>query len=296
VSSTALGAIFVLLAFAANSVLCRMALRNTSIDPASFTSVRLLSGALTMWALVRLTRPGRPLGGDWRSAGALLMYAVAFAFAYVSVTAGTGALLLFGAVQLIMISAGLFAGERIDWGIALGWMVAVSGLVLLVLPGVTAPPTLKAIMMLCAGIFWGVYSLRGRRSVDPLCDTAGNFVRAAPGALLVTALMWPHASLDRAGILLAALSGAIASGLGYAAWYRILPRLSAITAANMQLSVPVIAALAGVLLFDEAVTLRLAISSVLVLGGIAVATRRAFQPKGSSSDTAAPSLRGSDAP
>jgi drug/metabolite transporter (DMT)-like permease len=296
VSSTALGAIFVLLAFAANSVLCRMALRNTSIDPASFTSVRLLTGALTMWALVRLTRPSQRLRGAWRSAAALLIYAVAFSFAYVSVTAGTGALLLFGAVQLIMISAGLFAGERIDWGIAFGWLVAVAGLVLLVLPGVTAPPTLKATMMLFAGIFWGIYSLRGRRSVDPLCDTAGNFVRAAPGALLITAFMWPHISLDRTGVLLAVLSGAIASGLGYVAWYHILPRLSAITAANMQLSVPVLAAIAGIFLFGEAVTLRLAISSVLVLGGIAVATRRAFQPKGSSSETAAPSLRGSDAP
>jgi drug/metabolite transporter (DMT)-like permease len=296
VSSTALGAIFVLLAFAANSVLCRMALRSSGIDPASFTSIRLLTGALTMWALVRLTRPGRSLGGDWRSATALLIYAVAFSFAYVSVTAGTGALLLFGAVQLIMISAGLFAGERIDWGIGLGWGVAVAGLVLLLLPGLSAPPTLKAMMMLCAGIFWGIYSLRGRRSIDPLCDTAGNFVRAAPGALLITALLWRHVSLDRAGVLLAVLSGAIASGLGYVAWYRILPRLSAITAANMQLSVPVIAAIAGVLLFGETITLRLAVSSVMVLGGIAVATRWAFQPKGSSSDTAAPSLRGSDAP
>ena len=278
-SATALASIFVLLAFAANSILCRMALRETTIDPASFTSVRLLAGAATMWALVRLSRRGHSLGGDWRSAGALLLYAVAFSFAYVSVTAGTGALLLFGAVQLIMICAGVFAGERIDWGIALGWMVAVAGLVLLVLPGVSAPPASKAVMMLCAGIAWGIYSLRGRRSSDPLRDTAGNFARAAPGALLVTALLWPHASLDKTGVLLAALSGSIASGLGYAAWYRILPRLSAIAAANMQLSVPVIAALAGVVLFGEAVTLRLAASSVLVLGGIALATRRAFQSR-----------------
>jgi drug/metabolite transporter (DMT)-like permease len=134
-------------------------------------------------------------------------------------------------------------------------------------------------MMLCAGIFWGIYSLRGRRSIDPLCDTAGNFVRAAPGALLITALLWPHTSLDKAGVLLAALSGSIASGLGYAAWYRLLPRLSAITAANLQLSVPVIAAIAGVILFGEAVTLRLVTSSALVLGGIALATRRAFQSR-----------------
>ncbi len=276
---TALAAVFVVLAFAANSVLCRMALRDTLIDPASFTSVRLLTGALTMSALVRLSRPGRPLGGDWRSAGALLLYAVAFSFAYVSVTAGTGALLLFGAVQLIMISAGLFAGERIDAVIALGWIVAVTGLVVLLLPGVSAPPIGKALMMLFAGIFWGVYSLCGRRSRDPLCDTAGNFVRAAPGALVITALLWPHASLDKSGVLLAILSGSIASGLGYVAWYWVLPRLGAITAANLQLSVPVMAALAGVVLFGEEVTMRLAVSSVLVLGGIALATRRSFQAR-----------------
>jgi drug/metabolite transporter (DMT)-like permease len=280
VSPTVVASLFVLLAFAANSILCRMALRATSIDPASFTSIRLLAGALTMWTLVRLSSGSRSVGGDWISAASLLLYAVAFSFAYVSVTAGTGALLLFAAVQLIMISAGLFAGERIDWGVAVGWAVAVAGLVLLLLPGVSAPPTGKALMMLFAGIFWGLYSLRGRRSSDPLRDTAGNFVRAAPGALLLTGLLWRHTSLDRTGVLLAALSGSIASGVGYAVWYRILPRLRAITAANMQLSVPVIAALAGVVLFGEALTLRLAVSSVLVLGGIALATRRVFQPAG----------------
>jgi drug/metabolite transporter (DMT)-like permease len=277
VSAIVLTAIFVLMAFASNSVLCRMALRETSIDPASFTSVRLVAGAITMWVLVRVSRRERSTGGDWASACALLVYAVGFSFAYVSVTAGTGALLLFGAVQLIMISTGLIAGERIDWRIAGGWVLAVAGLLLLLIPGVSAPPAGKAVLMLGAGIAWGVYSLRGRRSSDPLRDTAGNFVRAAPAAVLITAVVWPQASFDRTGVVLAALSGSIASGLGYAAWYTVLPRLSAIAAANMQLAVPVIAALAGVALFGESITLRLATSSLLVLGGIALATRRSFQ-------------------
>jgi drug/metabolite transporter (DMT)-like permease len=265
---------FALLAFAANSVLCRMALRAAHIDPASFMSIRLLSGAATLWLLVRLGRGGQRLGGDWRSALALLTYAIAFTFAYVGLTAGTGALLLFGAVQVVMIAAGFVGGERIDRSIALGWLLAVAGLIMLLLPGISAPPARDAIFMLIAGCAWGVYSLRGRRSLNALADTAGNFSRALPGTLLVSALLWGHRSADAAGVVLAALSGSIASGLGYAAWYTALPRLGAIAAANAQLSVPVIAALAGVALFSEPVTVRLAAASVLVLGGTALAVRR----------------------
>ena len=265
---------FALLAFAANSVLCRMALRAAHIDPASFMSIRLLSGAATLWLLVRLGRGGQRLGGDWRSALALLTYAIAFTFAYVGLTAGTGALLLFGAVQVVMIAAGFVGGERIDRSIALGWLLAVAGLILLLLPGISAPPARDAIFMLIAGCAWGVYSLRGRRSLNALADTAGNFARALPGTLLVSALLWGHRSADAAGVVLAALSGSIASGLGYAAWYTALPRLGAIAAANAQLSVPVITALAGVALFSEPVTVRLASASVLVLGGTALAVRR----------------------
>ena len=286
-NSTPLVAAFVLLAFAANSVLCRLALHDTRIDPASFTGIRLLAGALTLWLLVRIGRPraharAQPagvqrLGGDWTSAAALLIYAVAFSFAYVAITTGTGALLLFGAVQLIMISMGMMAGERIDWMIGGGWLIAVGGLVLLLFPGVAAPPIDKAALMLCAGIAWGVYSLRGRGSRDPLRDTAGNFARSAPLGVLIATLLWSHASIDRYGALLALLSGSIASGLGYAAWYTVLPRLSAIVAANLQLSVPVIAALGGVVFTGEAISLRLAASSTLVLGGIAVVTRRSLR-------------------
>ncbi len=273
-------ALFALLAFAANSVLCRMALRQAHIDPASFTTIRLLSGALTLWILVRAGRRGRAPAGSWSSALVLLVYAVPFSFAYVGLTAGTGALLLFGAVQVAMIAAGFFAGERIDRVIVLGWLLAVAGLTLLLLPGISAPPPLDAAFMLIAGVAWGVYSLHGRRSTDALADTAGNLVRSVPGALLVSAVFWAQRSADWQGALLAAVSGSIASGLGYAAWYTALPRLGAIAAANAQLSVPVIAALAGVALFGEPITVRLAVSSVLVLGGTALAVRRMLGARG----------------
>lgn len=273
-SRVALAAILAMVAFAANSVLCRMALRGTAIDPATFMSVRLVTGAVTLWVIVRLTR-GRLRGaGDWRSAGALLVYALPFSFAYVGLTAGTGALLLFGAVQMVMVAAGLFRGERFNALSAAGWLVALAGVVVLVAPGVSAPPARDAVLMVIAGIAWGIYSLRGRSSQDALRDTAGNFARAAPGSLLLSALLWEQHSWDASGALLAVLSGSVASGLGYAAWYTALPRLSAIAAANLQLSVPVIAAFGGVLLFAEPITWRLALASAMVLGGIAAASNR----------------------
>ncbi len=250
---------------------------SSHIDPASFTSIRLVAGAVTLWILVRARRRGTVTGrGTWTSAAALLAYAIAFSLAYVGLTAGTGALLLFGAVQVVMLAAGFLAGEPLESTVVLGWLLAVTGLVLLLIPGVTAPPMLDAAFMLTAGIAWAVYSLRGRRSADALGDTSGNFVRAAPGALLISALLHAQASADAQGIVLAALSGSVASGLGYAAWYTALPRLGAIAGANAQLSVPVIAALAGVVLFDEPLTTRLVVSSVLVLGGTAIAVRRSF--------------------
>jgi drug/metabolite transporter (DMT)-like permease len=270
---------FALLAFAANSVLCRMALRAAHIDPASFMSIRLLAGALTLWLLVRIGRGDRGLKGDWPSALALLAYAIAFTFAYVGLTAGTGALLLFGAVQVIMIAAGFVGGERIDRTIGVGWLLAVAGLLLLLFPGISSPPVRDALLMLVAGFAWGIYSLRGRRSENALADNAGNFARAVPGTLLISLALWRQHSADSEGIVLAVLSGAIASGLGYAAWYTALPKLGAIAAANAQLSVPVIAAVAGVLLFAEPITVRLAASTVLVLGGTALAVRRTLMMK-----------------
>ena len=276
-SRVALATGFALIAFAANSILCRMALRQTSIDPATFTSVRIVSGAITLWILVQLGNRRGSVGGTWASAFALLAYAIGFSFAYVAITAGTGALLLFGAVQLIMIASGSAAGERINLRIACGWVLAMAGLVTLVFPGVSAAPAAQSALMLCAGVAWGIYSLRGRRSGDPLRDTAGNFARAVPGALLISAILWRRSSWDEMGVVLAVLSGAIASGLGYAAWYTALPRLRAIAAANLQLSVPLLASLGGVVFFAEPITLRLAAASVLLLGGIALATRKPAQ-------------------
>jgi drug/metabolite transporter (DMT)-like permease len=258
-------------AFASNSLLCRMAFRNTSIDVASFTSLRLVSGAITLWIVARATRRRLPGAGNWGSALALLVYALAFSLAYVKLPAGTGALLLFGAVQMVMIGSGLLAGERFGLKAGLGWGLAVAGLVLLMLPGLSAPPPREALLMVLAGIAWGAYSLRGRRSADALRDTAGNFMRAAPGALLASVLLWPQRSWDPAGAALAVMSGSLASGLGYVAWYTALPRLSAIAAGNAQLAVPVIAALGGVVMFGEAITVRLLAASAMVLGGVTLA-------------------------
>ncbi|HVO46615.1 MAG TPA: DMT family transporter [Steroidobacteraceae bacterium] len=270
---TAGATLFALLAFASNSILCRMALRHVHTDPASFTTVRLVAGAATLWILVQVRGRTRRVGGSWPAALALLAYAVTFSLAYVALPAGTGALLLFGAVQVVMIATGFIAGERINSRIALGWTLAVAGLVLLLLPGIAAPPSLQALSMLAAGVAWGIYSLKGRDSTDALGDTAGNFIRSVPGVLVISMLMWSQRSADAQGIALAAASGAISSGLGYAAWYTALPKLGAIAAANAQLSVPVLAALGGVALFAEPITVRLLVSSLLVLGGTALAIR-----------------------
>lgn len=273
-SRTLWATLFALLAFSANSLLCRLALRdNTSIDPASFTTIRLVAGAITLRLLLRMRNGYFPVGGDWRSAAALLLYAVAFSFAYVGVTAGSGALLLFGAVQLVMIFAGLLARERVNAPILIGWLLAMAGVTILLLPGASAAPFREGGLMLCAGVAWGIYTLQGRRSRDPMLETAGNFARAVPAALLVSAIFWSRRRWDPAGAIYAALSGSIASGLGYAAWYTALPRLGALTAGNVQLGVPVLAALGGVALFGEPITPRLIGSSILVLGGIAIAIR-----------------------
>jgi drug/metabolite transporter (DMT)-like permease len=254
-----------------------LALRQSHIDPVSFTSVRLLAGALTLWVLVRASRRGTgTIGGNWLSAAALLGYAIPFSLAYVGLTAGTGALLLFGAVQVVMLAAGFLAGERANRWVVLGWLLAIAGLTWLLLPGISAPPTRDAAFMLTAGVAWGIYSLRGRRSADAVADTAGNFLRSVPGALLISGLLHAQRTADLQGVALAALSGSVASGLGYAAWYTALPSLGAIAAANAQLSVPVVTALAGVVLFNEPITARLVISSVLVLAGTAIAVRHSF--------------------
>lgn len=260
-----------LLAFAANSLLCRLALQQESIDPVSFASARIVSGALALALIARYRAPptvaGRP---DWISAAMLFGYVAFFSFAYVTLPAGTGALILFGAVQLTMFSAGLRSGERfgaVAWG---GLLLAVAGLVYLVLPGVAAPSPAGTVLMAIAGIAWGVYSLRGRGAGDPLLATAGNFARAVPLTVVLSLIFLSSAKLSTAGLALAIASGAVTSGLGYVVWYAALRRLSAMRAATVQLSVPLIAALGGVLFLSEAFTLRLGIASVAMLGGIAI--------------------------
>lgn len=265
-----------MLAFAANSILCRLALAQGGIDPASFGSLRLVSGALMLALVLRLR--GRPQAVpariDWLAAAMLFAYVAFFSFAYLSLSAGTGALILFGAVQLTMLGAGLRAGESFG---ALGWLgflLAAAGLVWLVLPGVSAPEPLGAALMAVAGVAWGVYSLRGRGVADPLAATAGNFLRAAPLALILSLLLALQAHIDAFGTALALASGALTSGLGYVIWYAALPGLTALRAATVQLSVPLIAALGGVLFMAEAISLRLLLAGVAILGGIALVLLR----------------------
>ena len=259
-----------MIAFAGNSLLCRQALVHTAIDPASFTGIRLVSGALVLWLLVR-TKQTAPAGkGNWASAFALFAYAAGFSFAYISLSAASGALLLFGAVQVTMISFGVWTGERLRLLQIFGVLLAFGGLVGLLLPGLSAPPLLGALLMIGAGIAWGVYSLRGKGEGDPTRVTAGNFLRAVPITLVLSLLMIELKSVDAAGFYYAIASGALASGLGYAIWYSVLPALKNTSAASVQLSVPVIAALGGIVLLGEPVTLRLFLASVAILGGIAL--------------------------
>jgi len=250
--------------------LCRVALKETDLDAASFTTIRLLSGALVLWLLVQLRRSEASGQGNMVSALALWVYAAGFSFAYISLDAGIGALLLFGAVQATMIGYGLWRGERFTRLQVLGLVLALGGLIGLLLPGLSAPPLAGALLMLLAGVAWGVYSLRGRGAGDPTRVTAGNFIRAVPVALLLSLLMWPQAQLDPVGVGYAIASGALASGVGYALWYTVLPLLQTTRAATIQLSVPVIAAAGGVLLLGEAVSLRLLLASCAILGGIAL--------------------------
>ena len=273
-----------MIAFASNSLLCRAALKQTSIDPATFTFVRIFCGAVALWLIMKMRHASavaavypprrspkaydRRIHGSWPSALALFVYAAAFSFAYVDLSAGTGALLLFGAVQATMILWGLHKGERLDAIQIAGFVVAVSGFVVLVFPGLSAPPLVGSILMLGAGVAWGIYSLRGKREKNPASVTAGNFVRAVPfaAAVSITFVQWAH--VDLVGVGYAIISGAITSGLGYVIWYSALPDLKAASAATVQLSVPVLAAAGGILFLGEPLTLRYLLASVAILGGI----------------------------
>lgn len=260
---------FALTAFAFNSILCRLALGGGEIDAASFTFVRLASGAFVLTLILALSGKSKQITrGNWLSAFCLFAYAICFSFAYLRLTTATGALILFGFVQITMILSALFSGERprlLEW---IGLIVAFGGLVYLVFPGLSAPPLFSSSLMAIAGIAWGFYTLRGKTSANPLADTAGNFIRAVPFVFLISLFFLSNIRLTNYGILLAVLSGTIASGIGYAVWYAVLKYHTSTRAAVLQLSVPVLAAIGGVILSAEIVSFHLFLSGILILGGI----------------------------
>lgn len=275
----------VMIAFAGNSLLCRIALRSTDIDPATFTAVRIVSAAVVLAVITQWTHRPSHRAGNWRSAFALFAYAAAFSYAYVSLTAATGALLLFGAVQATMIGWGVLKGEHLGPSQLGGLVLALAGLVALLLPGLSSPPLAGSLLMILAGMAWGIYSLRGKGAGDPTQVTAGNFLRAVVPALLLSLLSVSWARWDTRGVACAVASGAIASGMGYAAWYSVLPALRATNAAVVQLSVPVIAAFGGILFLSESLNTRLVLASVAVIGGIATVTTNSPPSRGGSGPT-----------
>ena len=261
---------FALIAFAFNSILCRLALRGGEIDAAGFTLVRLVSGAAALIILAYFFSSKKEVrtSGNWSSAFFLFAYAICFSFAYIGLSAGTGALVLFGSVQITMIGVSVARGERPTGLELIGVLVAIGGLVYLVLPGLAAPPLFNSVLMAAAGAAWGFYTLRGKGSNDPLADTTGNFVRSVPMIVLATIPFISQFRFTSRGVLLAVISGAVTSGIGYAVWYAALKHHTATRAAVLQLSVPVIASVIGVWFLTESADLRLLIAGLLILGGI----------------------------
>jgi drug/metabolite transporter (DMT)-like permease len=266
-----------MIAFAGNSLLCRAALRDSQIDPTSFTALRLLSGALVLWLLLCLRKRPSVVSGNWYGALALFSYAAAFSYAYLHLDAGAGALLLFGAVQMSMITWGLLKGERLHPMQVAGLVLAAGGLVALLLPGTSTPSMSASLLMVLAGIAWGAYSLLGKGTPDPLAATAGNFIRSLPIMAVLCLLTLDRLEWDSAGVTYALLSGGLTSGIGYAIWYAAMPGLAAIQAASVQLSVPLLTALAGSLLLGETLTGRLVIAGLAIVGGIALVLRLKHQ-------------------
>lgn len=265
---------FTLVAFAANSLLCRMALGGHLIDPVSFTTIRLVSGALALMLIIRVfneSKSNQQAKGSWGSGFALFAYAAAFSLAYVSLTTGMGALILFGSVQVTMISVALKSGEKLGILQWMGLVAAISGLIYLVMPGISAPDPLGALLMCISGIAWGAYSIFGKNTEKPVVRTAGNFTRSAPMALFASAIAFSSVHLQLFGVLLALVSGIITSGLGYVLWYKALRSLTTTQASAVQLMVPVIAAFGGVVFLSEQLSLRLILGSAMILGGVALA-------------------------
>ena len=275
-----------LVAFAANSILCRLALvqdgSDSLIDPTSFTLVRLVSGALMLLILCLFYRDS---GGDqtatsrfkqvwqsgsWSAAVALFIYALGFSYAYVSLATGIGALILFGAVQITLILLSFINGHRMKWLEWVGLAVAFSGFVYLVMPTLSTPSAIGFVLMACAGIAWGVYTWKGKKVTKALFATTSNFIRSLPFLVLALVLVGFQLDISLEGFWLAVASGALMSGMGYAIWYAVLAHMSASVAAVLQLLVPILATLGGVLFANEAVTLHLILASAAVLGGVLV--------------------------
>ncbi len=278
-----------LIAFAANSVLCRLALGGGTIDAASFTVIRLIAGIIVLFIIATFVAPliaatqskseSIQSRGSWQAGAMLFLYAVTFSFAYISLDTGTGALILFGSVQITMILWSLITGtrlQRLEWA---GVVVAFAGFVYLVMPGVSAPSLTGFLLMTSAGIAWGIYTLKGRGSASPLMDTTFNFVRTIPFLLILLLLTFQQAEFSMQGAVLASLSGGLASGVGYTIWYSALRGLSSTQAAVVQLSVPIIAAMGGVVIVSEPITARLLLSTCLILGGIVLVIYSRYQPQ-----------------
>ena len=261
---------FTLIAFAANSVLCRLALGEKTIDASSFTVIRLLSGAIVLLVILKINgnKKSSPIKGSWPASFMLFLYAVTFSFAYITLDTGTGAIILFGSVQITMILLSLISGNRLHITEWIGVSIAFIGFVYLVSPGVTSPSVVGFSFMTIAGIAWGIYTLKGRDSVNPLMDTTYNFLRTIPFVIVLAIIAIQNTHYSSEGILLAAVSGGITSGIGYTIWYIALGGLSTTQAAVVQLLVPVIAALGGVIFLSEKITLRLTLSAIMILGGI----------------------------
>lgn len=266
-----------MVAFAANSVLARLALGDSDIDPGTYTGIRLATGSLFLLPLIYLTRGVRPTKavaeGSWLSATALFAYAAGFSYAYLSLGAGTGALILFGVVQAVILATALLRGDRPGWGTYLGLATALIGLVYLVSPGVSAPDPVGVALMSIAGLGWATYTLRGRGTGDPLVTTGANFLLSVAfcPVLLITVLAVGSGDVSVEGVVLATMSGALASGLGYSLWYAALPHLTRAQAGVIQLSPVPLAAAGGLLLIGEPLTARLGVATVLILGGVALA-------------------------
>lgn len=260
------------MAFAGNSILCRLALGNDVIDAASFTSIRLLSGIVTLLVILQLSQRqnGTSSRGSWYASFMLFLYAIAFAFAYISLTTGVGALILFGSVQFTMIIAGIISGDRPHYSEWIGVVLAFFGFTYLLMPTLDTPSLNGTILMVISGIAWATYTLLGRHSKNPLADTTYNFLRTLPLVIILLLVSFQYTELSQRGILLAFLSGSITSGIGYTVWYMALRGLSAIQAAVIQLLVPVIAAIGGILFINEAFSMRLLVSSLMILGGILI--------------------------